>query len=154
MASTATLASDHLAIRDFSDREILAVMLDEMGRADGAVESRALAIRIFGIPEENEEAVKYYNRCTASRFAWMRRFGFVDKGEKKGEWVMTELGEAMLRNRLPAALSSRIEAVDDAGALSLGNAVGLKLVGSGDVAATAMRRELLFQIERRKRGAR
>lgn len=154
MATSVALASDTLHIRDFSDRELLYSMLDES--RDGIVGSRRLAIRIFGLEEseENENIIRYYTRCVSSRFAWMRRYGMVERGETQGTWVISATGAALLAASLPRALEQRLDDIEDERALALANKVGLKLVSASDVASTAMRRELSFQIERRKKGAR
>ena len=151
-----TLSSDALRMRDFSDRELLHAMQDQVssnGNGSHQVEARDLAIRLFGVPQEHTEAVKYYTRCVGARMSWMRKFGFVERVQA-GVWQISEAGHEMIEARPRAVVTSAINEATDAQSLSIANLVGEKIVHSGDVAAHAMRRELLFQIERRKRGAR
>lgn len=154
MASAVGLAADALRIRDFSDRELLHVMLDES--SDGAVDTRRIAIRVFGLSdsEENTAIIQYYTRCVGSRFAWMRRFGLVDKGDTVGTWIMSSEGASLISNDLNRSLANSLDSLENDRSLALANRVGLKLVSASDTASTAMKRELLFQIERRKKGAR
>jgi hypothetical protein len=142
-------AAEHIRISDYSDRELLGIMWDLAG--PGVVTSRELAVRLFAIPdlEENTEKISHAIRCAGSRLSWMVRYGLVEKGEERGEWKVSVAGDQLRRAKLRASVSTSIAKTD--AALDLANAVGEKLVKAGRVEGRAMQRELTFQINRRKR---
>jgi len=144
-----SLEAEHITIADYSDRELLAIMFDLAGT--GAVSSRELAVRLFAIPdiEDNTAQIKHAVKCAGVRLSWMKRYGLVEKGEEKGEWQISVAGDALRRSKLRASVSTNIAQTD--AALDLANAVGEKLVKAGRVEGRAMQRELTFQINRRKR---
>jgi hypothetical protein len=152
MSAAEQLSLDHaetIRISDYSDRELLGIMWDLAG--SGVVTSRELAVRLFAIPdlEENTEQISHAIRCAGSRLSWMRRYGLVEAGEGKGEWQISVAGDALRRARLQSSVSAGIAKTD--AALDLANQVGEKLVKAGVVEGRAMQRELTFQINRRKR---
>jgi len=134
-------------IRDFSDRELLAMMID-MG---GIVHSGELAIRCFGIKPDEEDGYVHACRCVTSRMSWMRRFGLVEKGEKAGEWSVSHEGRVFREARLGRAMSSAITNTQDGSMMVMAHEIGERLLRAKPIAQTAMRRELQFQIGRRKR---
>lgn len=139
-------------ISDFSDRELLAMILDL--DASGEVNSHELAVRIYGwseIAREDAKKVSHGVRCCGARLAWMKRYGLVERGEKKGEWTISHMGRQLTERQLPADVRVTISRTPDERSLSLANIVGERMVAAGTVAGTAMRRELQFQITRRKR---
>lgn len=148
------MATDSVRIRDYSDRELLAIVGDlarANGNPGGAVEARAVAVRVFGVKDtpRNEEDLSYFSKCVTARFTWMRRFGLLEKGEHVGEWFLSEKGNAYRRAKLTRAIESQIASMDDE-LIALAHAVGDRMVKADDVGATAIRREILFQAERRK----
>jgi len=134
-------------IADFSDREILAMMLD-MG---GVTYHGELAIRCFGVKPDDTDAYTHACRCVISRLAWMRRFGLVKKGEEKGEWLVSEEGQLFRQAKLGRAMSSAITNTQDGSMLVMAHEIGERFLRARPIAQTAMRRELQFQIGRRKR---
>jgi len=133
-------------IRDYSDREILGIIVD----AGGVVTASELATRIFAVSGDGDEA-KHAARCCVSRLAWMKRFGLVKKGEEKGEWELTNEGRLLRGAKLGRAMSSAIHNVQDGSMMVMAHEVGERLLRARPVAKTAMRRELQFQILRGKR---
>jgi hypothetical protein len=139
--------SDQARIQDYSDREILGIIVD----AGGIVTAQELAARIFAVDAERDgDAAKHAARCCVSRLAWMKRFGLVEKGEAKGEWELTGEGRALRSAKLGRAMSSAIHNVQDGSGMVLAHEIGLRLVRARPVARTAMRRELMHQILRGK----
>jgi hypothetical protein len=140
-------------IRDYSDREILMMMLDIGGK--GWITTLSLATRIYGWkPEEitpENEAIDHGSRCVTSRLAWMKRVGLVEKGDDPGNWSISSAGQSMVGFELSRPIETALMRVSDTGGLALANRVGEKLVKAGEITGTAMRRELQFQITRRKR---
>lgn len=142
-------------IRDYSDRELLAIMLD----LGGEVSTPDLAARIYGwgaIESEDKNKVAHGRRCVTSRLIWMRRYGLVEsrvegKPIKLRTWKVSNPGKSMLQAALPPAIERGITSASDTLGLTLANRIGERLVGAGQITGTAMRRELQFQIARRKR---
>jgi hypothetical protein len=138
-----------IRISDYSDRELLGIMFDLNGT--GVVTTRELALRLFAIPdlEENTDRITHARKCAGSRLSWMKRFGLIEKGEEPGEWMISVEGDKLRRSKLRNTIASGISGTD--AALDLANVVGEKLVSAGRVEGRAMQRELIFQINRRKR---
>ena len=137
----------HVQIKDFSDRELLAIIA-ELGNP---VAARTVAIKIFGLKEseENEAEIKREARCVTARFTWMRRYGLLDRDEE-GEWLISAHGEKLRTGTLTSSVAAGIARAKEDSALALANAVGEKLVGAGVISGRAMQRELTFQINRRR----
>lgn len=150
-------SNGHVQISDFSDREILAIMLD----LGGDVPPGLLAARIYGwskIETEDKDVVAHGKRCVTSRLSWMRRYGLVEswvtvEPPKVRTWKVSVPGSQMLQAQLPAGTVNALDRLTDTYDLSLANVVGEKLVKAGQISGTAMRRELQFQIARRRRAA-
>lgn len=134
----------HLQIRDFSDRELLAVIRD----AGGKVVAQELAVRIFA--PTTPETVAYYTRCVTSRLVWMRRYGLIEREAETGEWQISGQGERLRAGTLSESMETRIVNLGEDNSLALANTVGEKLVVSGEIAGRAMQRELVHQINRRR----
>lgn len=71
------------ALMEFSDRELLNVILDTEDE-NGYVTTEQI-MEAVGI------AHKHAKSCVGIRFSWMRRYGVVDRHEKKG-WTLTPVG--------------------------------------------------------------
>lgn len=146
-------ANGHVQIRDYSDRELLAIMLD----LGDDVPSLVMAARIYGwsaIESEDKAVTVHGNRCVTSRLVWMRRYGLVTRNKLDGTWAVSAPGRAMLGAQLSKPVVGGIEHASDTHGLALANLVGERLVRAEEISGTAMRRELQFQIERRRRARR
>lgn len=147
-------SNGHVQLSDYSDREILAMMLDLSEQGDITV--RDLAIRVYGwtqIERDTEQdKVGHGIRCCTSRMAWMRRFGLVEKGEEKGQWLISKMGRSLVSSRMQENVTLAIRNTPDHRVLDLAHLVGVRMVEASDpYAGIAMRRELQHQIQRRKR---
>lgn len=142
--SSTVATEQRLRIRDFSDREILALFADVGGKAP----AREVALRVFGL-REDDEAVKHSTRCVTSRLCWMRRYGLIDRAED-GDWLVSAMGEQLRRGRVPESMATGIDRMEETKGLDLANVVGIKLLGAGEVTGRAMQRELTHQINRRR----
>ena len=148
-------SNGHVQISDFSDREIL-LMITDLG---GEVSTPDLAARIYGWKgPDHEDATDRTrgHRCVSSRLAWMRKFGLVESWvevnpPKTRTWKVSVPGATMVGAKLPTATAQTIDRLTDSYDLTLANVVGEKLVKAGKISGTAMRRELQFQITRRRR---
>jgi hypothetical protein len=142
-------ADGHVQIKDFSDREILLMMLD----LGGEVSTPDLAARIYGWsgPDyEDTNSRVHGHRCTSGRLVWMRRYGLVTRDDD-GLWDVTAPGKTMVGFTLPNVVESTMMRMSDSADLVLANRLGERLVKAGEITGTAMRRELQFHITRRKR---
>jgi hypothetical protein len=146
----------HVQISDYSDREILMAIIDLGGEAT----TPGLAARLFGWPIEagweDKDVQVHGNRCVSQRLSWMRRFGLVEswvevEPPKTRTWKVSSAGTSLLGAELPKAVEAGLLAAKDAAGLALANRIGERLVKAGEITGTAMRRELQFQITRRKR---
>lgn len=135
---------DRLQIRDFSDRELLAIFLD-MGQMTSA---RELAQRVWGL-EDGHEDLPHATRCVTSRLVWMRRYGLVRR-EDDGSWAISETGVKLRTTQTSQAVAVGIDRMNEDGVLDLANTVGLKLVNAGEIHGRAMQRELVHQIGKRR----
>jgi hypothetical protein len=82
-------APKSLTLADFSDRDLLHA-LDEAGDDDGWATAEEVA-RLIGVEHERP------NQCVGSRFAWLYRFGVMERGTfEKGKtyWRLNPLGKA------------------------------------------------------------
>lgn len=152
-------ANGRVQIADYSDREIL-MAINDLG---GEVSTPDLAARLYGwsqIEQADQDVLTHGNRCVSSRLSWMRRFGLVsswievEEGvEKKGTrtWKPSDEAERMMSAQLSRVVETAFARDLDSASLQLANRVGEKLVKAGEITGTAMRRELQFQITRRKR---
>jgi hypothetical protein len=144
------MRSNSVRIADFSDREILAMMMDIS--ADGIVMAGDLTLRAFGLKaDDDQDVLDHAARCVTSRLAWMRRFGLVEKGDEVGEWSVSREGRIFREAKLGRAMSSAITNTQDGSMLVMAHEVGERFLRAKPIAQTAMRRELQFQIGRRKR---
>jgi len=151
-------SNGHVQIKDFSDREILLMILD----LGGEVSTPELATRIYGwsaVEAEDKNMVEHGRRCVGSRLSWMRRFGLVDSmiETKQGRpvpgtrtWKPSPAGKNMIGVTLPRVVELGLMRTSDNDGLVLANRIGEKLVKAGEITGTAMRRELQFQINRRR----
>jgi len=133
-----------LRIRDFSDRELLALFID-MGGSCSAAE---MAQRVFDL-KDGDEHIPRQTRCVTSRFVWMRRYGLVSRDEE-GRWQISQAGSLLRTARIPDSMATNIDRMAEDRMLDLANTVGLKLVAASEIQGRAMQRELVHQINRRR----
>lgn len=147
-------SNGNVQIRDYSDRELLAIMLD----LGGEVSSPDLAARVYGwgaIESEDKGKVAHGRRCVTSRLIWMRRFGLVEswvavESPKVRTWKVSPVGIQLRQAKLGRAVDNAISNSPDAQMLEMANLVGERFYRGSSVARTAMRRELQFHIARGK----
>jgi hypothetical protein len=144
---------EHVQIRDFSDREIIAIMADLNSGPLEFVTTTEMARRIFGLgsDEVNTEQLRYAEKCVTARMTWMRRYGLVVKGEEKGHWHISADGYRLRFAKLPRAVSNALSHSPDASMLELTHEVAERMLQADEVVSRAMRREFQFQTNRRKR---
>ncbi len=139
--------AERVQIRDFSDREMLAILVD----LNSKTSARMIALRIFGIAEleANEAQIVHAARCVTSRLVWMRRYGLIARHED-GDWFISDEGEALRTGKVAASIEGGINNMKEEASLTLANVVGEKLVVLSEISGRAMQRELVHQINRRR----
>ena len=100
-------------------------------------------------PDEDEDVRLHATRCVTARLTWMRRYGLVTKGERKGEWAMSEMGRALRYTHLGRSLSSAISNTHESSLMELTHQVSERMIRERDIPARAMRREFQHQVLRR-----
>src|SRR4030095_1825714 len=149
-------SNGHVQIADYSDREILMMMLD-LG-AD--VTTPGLAARIYGWPLEagweDAEIQTHGHRCVSQRLTWMRRFGLIESMVEVDPphtrtWQVSAPGKSMVGAELPRVVEAGLLRATDTAGLVLANRIGERLVKAGEITGHAMRREVEVQSTRRKR---
>ena len=136
------MARTALTLYDYSDRELLHMMLDE---ADGqgwisAIDlARALAIDS-----------KHPAQHVGTRLGWMRRYGAVERQSKLSMWRPTAMGRALALGDLGSDLATELQKLPSDQLLTLTRTLGNRYRRAGDTAAHLMRREWLFSTHGRK----
>jgi hypothetical protein len=133
------------SLDDYSDRELVAVVGD-LGDDEGWVTTKAVA-RQVGLAPTNERSV-------VSRFAWMRRYGILErttKGDRR--WRLTPAGHEMVEgSALTNGLLSEIRYLDPASLVWASSVLAGRFANAPTTHATMTRRE--WQREIRRRGTR
>lgn len=135
---------ESLTIRDMSDREVLLIVHDlSTVDADRWVDALDVAERL-GMKHERRRST------AASRLAWLRRYGAVEREflwdenqnpilNRKGEhrmgqrWRLTPIGEAVALGKLTRAQEKAIENMNDSQFLLLTRALAGRVTGSDDM---------------------
>jgi hypothetical protein len=151
----AAVQSEHVRLADFSDRELMEVLVDLGGGSGDGVTAMEIAQRCFGFTQKQADDPKfshdlqYFMRCVGARFGWMKRFGIVEKVGRT-HWRISARGQAFRTATLSAGARNGIDNAGEDMVLALANRIGEKLYTSDDIAATAMRREFMHHVQRRK----
>ncbi len=111
-----------------------------------------VALQIFGTAiDRDKDLLIHAMRCVGIRMAWMKRYGVVEKNEKKHKsWKLTPTGEALLDGTLGKTQESALEKVKDTQLLHLATAISERYVTADDIGATMMRRAWQYGTHRRR----
>ena len=89
-----------------SDSEVLGIVNDVCNEGDGWASTYDVRVRFGEHPEETG-----HRTGVPSRLAWLRRYGWLERGDEGG-WRLTEIGLAILeRPDLPKTVADRLEVV-------------------------------------------
>jgi len=119
---------------DFRDFDLMSKLEDE-ANDEGWVETEQLATAL-GFDDNR--------RPLGIRFAWMRRYGMLERDEQRGMWRLTEGGRRVLKAKLRAATSLEIEALEDEAFVDVMAKVGQRYRHGSPMIAHLLRREFLF----------
>ena len=132
-----------LRLYDFSDRELLLLMLDEADPVDGYVSVHDLAVAI-GIDAEHP------GRHVGIRLGWMRRYGAVERQDSAPRWRPTPMGQALARGDLDETQKEVLEGLTAQQMLTLTRNLTTRYRRVGDTARHLMRREWMYGTYRGK----
>jgi hypothetical protein len=137
------MARSHLTLYDYSDRELLNLMLDEGEPSDGWISVHDLALAI-GID------AKRPGQHVGVRLGWMRRYGAVERMDGAPAWRPTPMGRALARGDLTEQQRDAIEGLTSEQMLTLTRSLTTRYRRVGDTAAHLMRREWQYGTHGRK----
>jgi hypothetical protein len=137
------MARHSLTLYDYSDRELLHMMMDEAD-GDGWVSSTDLAL-VLGIDS------KHARMCVSQRLSWLRRYGAVDRHpEESGIWRLTRTGMAQALGDLSPEQKEVVEGLSAEQMLTLTRSLTNRYRRVGNTAAHLMRREWQYGTHGRK----
>jgi hypothetical protein len=126
--------SNHATLFDFRDFDLMLKLEDE-GDAEGWIDTEHIA-RALGFDDDK--------RPIAQRFAWMRRYGMLERDEEKRMWRLTDAGRRVVTAKLRAATSREIEALEDEAFVDVMAKVGQRYRHGSPMIAHMLRREFLY----------
>ena len=121
-----------LTLLDYSDRELLNLMLDESD-GEGWVDSRDLA-RTIGMTKDHAGSV-------GVRLGWMKRYGATERKDGTREWRVTPAGRALALGDLSMAEETALTELSPEKLLMVTRLLTQRYTRVGDTAAHLIRRE-------------
>jgi hypothetical protein len=134
-------ARQSLTLLDYSDRELLNLLLDE-GDDQGWVDSRDLA-RTIGMHKDHAGSV-------GQRLGWMRRYGATERKDGTRQWRTTPAGRALALGDLDPEQQEVVEGLSSEQLLMLTRTLTKRYARVGDTAAHLIRREWRYGTHGRK----
>jgi hypothetical protein len=128
------MARHSLRLFDYSDRELLHVMLDEGEPPEGYIDSHDLAT-VLGID------AKHPTQHVGVRLGWMRRYGAVERRDGTSLWRPTAMGRALALGDLSDVQRDIIDGLSSEQMLTLTRTLTNRYRRVGTTAAHLMRRE-------------
>lgn len=128
-------------IRDFTDRELLHLLLDYTNGSGG--------LTTFELVERLHLSGENTLSQAGSRLGWLKRYGMVDRSE--GRWYVTADAEQMVRARLNAAKERALATLTDREALTALTFLTPTYMGMSETRGHLLRREWAYWTEQRKR---
>lgn len=127
------MARSSFALRDASDRELLALLQDATDR-DGQASTRAIADRAN--LQSRRPLVN-----VGVRLGYLRRIGMLERDPETAGWYLTPAGESFVAGRLSAAARRALDDLDGGAAWAATEQLGELLRLAGPEQATLMRRQ-------------
>ena len=119
-----------------SDAEVLGIIRDISDDGDGWASTYDVRIRFGEHPEESG-----HRTGVPSRLAWLRRYGWLERGDD-GRWGLTEIGQAILeRPTLPKSVADRLDGLNPAQRLTLTRELGEQGASAMPEIRNAIRRQ-------------
>lgn len=140
-----------LRLVDFSDRELLALVVDLEGE-EGWVPTESIARTIW--PQRTSpDDLMHAKASVGTRFAWLKRWGVVEGGRQNGSaaaWRLTGQGRALVLGRLSQRTQEAVEGAGDDSLMHLGYALAERYIVASGAGAVVMRRAMQFAHERKR----
>ena len=127
-----------LSLYDFRDLDLLLKLAAEADN-DGGITTAQMADALNTKSMHN----------VASRFAWMKRYGMLERDEKTMAWYMTDGAKRVVMARMRAAQSKQLESMPDESMISVMSHVAQRYRFGDPMIAQMLRREFLFGTQRR-----
>lgn len=149
MATATATKKQTLKLGDYSDKELLFLVRDHEDD-EGWADSLQVAQTIW--PRYAAENPQGATQSVAIRFAWMKRWGVMERHEKlPRKWRLSDDGRALVEGKLTGGQERQIVGLSDEKLMSLGYSISDRYQQAGDIAATLLRRSFQFA-EARRRG--
>ena len=126
--------ASHATLYDFRDLDLMLKLEDEADD-EGWAETESMA-RALGF-EDNA-------RMIGTRFAWMKRYGMLERDDRRKMWRLTIAGRRVVQAKLRAATSREIEALEDEAFVDVMAKVGQRYRHGSSMIAQMLRREFLY----------
>ena len=131
-----------LRLEDFSDRELL-FALEEHADSNGMVTVLALA-EGMGL-----SGLDHPTRNLSSRLSWLRRYGVVDRDEKR-RWFLTTEGARILHMGLKRREATALEGMDEHALFAAMEMFGNRFMSARPESATMAQRQWRYAMAQRK----
>lgn len=99
------MALPSLKLNDYADPELLAIITD-IANEEGYASSSDIAAQV-GIE------ARYANRCVGSRFAWMRRWGWVERHPDESAWRLTTVGRELIHGQMTRTVQRMLDRLSE-----------------------------------------
>lgn len=125
---------DSLTLMDYSDRELLHIVLDCQDPDTGYATTKQL-VEALGVTGDHAAS------SVGVRMAWLRRFGAVARHPKRSLWTVTLIGEQLINGDLSERQAALVDNMEADRLLMLTRAITRKYRRAGTTASHLMRRE-------------
>lgn len=129
-----------LKLTEFSDRE-LCFVIEDHADPEGFVTVAQIALAL-NLDHDHP------HQCVASRFAWLQRYGVMERVRKN--WRLTPTGRALMHGTLNKTQTNALENLKPEQLVIATRKLGERYRASGQVASTMMRREWTYGTRREK----
>lgn len=139
---------------DFSDRELLH-LLSDLADSDGWTTTPELATALGIKPSESmtpRQQEAYARRCVGSRYAAMKRFGFVERDETRTKWRVTKVGRDLMSGKLTKGLEQALGKLSSGDRILIMRSLTQAFRTDRVEAATMLRREWQHGAHRNGKG--
>lgn len=134
MEATTTDQIESLTLWDYSDRELLQLVLDEQDEKSGYAPTTEIA-KALGLTGKRR------NQCVGARLAWLRRYGAVAVRAGGGMWAVTQIGQDLIDGRLRAPQQHAVDEASESELLLLTRRMAQRQRAAGITAGHLVRRE-------------
>lgn len=147
MAANGSKDEKHLRLVDLSDMRVLE-FLEQALDADGMASTADVAAQF-------ETRDMFPKRMIGARFAWLKRYGYIDRDQESGRWFFTAEGRRIYDSRNPNARDRKsIERLENTNLGALAEVLTQRMIEGSPLEHDAIRRGIQHGQLRRKAGYR